>query len=592
MIFDDAGNLYIGTGGGGVIYRVDASGAESVFFSCSDTHVMCLARDKNGNLVAGTSPAGLVIEIDSEGRGFTLMDTDMEEVHSIAFDSFGSVFAVASSAEGIGIKAASPAAAPGSKAPSPTAATRTGSKPDSAAAGETVSTVSAPGGGTAAEGTRSVVYAISKDRGPEKIYESKSQMVYDSVLRRDGILLLATGPKGRLLSIDGAKQVSVISDTPEEHLTRLLAEGDTVYAAGSNQGKLYKLQTARSAAGVFESKIMDAETAASWGKISWLVTDPGGARIEFSTRTGNTEKADNSWSGWSRPYTYSGQQIESPKARYLQWKATVKQEGDSVGSAPADFLEQIRIAYLQQNFRPQVTSIEVLPYGIEFQKQPSLALSGTSVVVPAKTPDGRSLNSPRERENNMPKADPRRVLQPGAQSFAWKALDENADSLEYSLYFKGESETDWKLLEEDFSDTFYTLYAASLPDGIYRLKVVASDAPSNPSDNFLIGELVSRPFVIAGAPPQVEIKTNEVKGSKAEVAFDAYVPVGMIATAEFSVDGGDWFLVFPEDGIADSARETYRISTPDLPTGEHLIGIRASDRNGNTGMSRVVVRIP
>ncbi|MBN2318341.1 MAG: hypothetical protein JXR49_04655 [Acidobacteria bacterium] len=592
MIFDDAGNLYVGTGGGGVIYRLDENGAKTVFFSCSDTHVMCLARDKNGNLIAGTAPGGLVIEISSEGKGFTLLDTPMEEVHSITFDRFGDIFAVASSAAGIGLKAASPEPAPKNKTAPSTTAVQTGLKADSTDSRTATATVTAPGGNAASAGNRSVVYAISKDRGMETIYASKTQMVYDSVTRGDGSLLLATGPKGRLLSIDTTKQVSVVSDTEEEQLTRLLADGDIVYVAGSNQGRLYKLQSERSGTGVFKSKILDARTVASWGKISWQVKNPGDARIEFSTRTGNTEKIDNSWSEWSPPYTSSGTQVVSPKARYLQWRVTVRQDSASVQKPAADLLDRIRIAYLQQNLRPQVTSIEVLPYGIEFQKQPALAISGTAAAIPARTSDGRSLNSPRERENSALKPVPRRVLKPGAQSFTWKASDDNRDSLEFSLYFKGESESDWKLLEERHPDTFYTLYASSLPDGIYRLKVVARDALSNPYDDFLIGELVSRPFVIANTPPQVEIKTSEVRGRSVEVAFDAYVLTGSIATAEFSIDGGDWNLVFPDDGIADSAQEAFRITTSDLSAGEHLIGIRASDRDGNTGISKVVVQIP
>lgn len=592
MIFDDAGSLHVGTGGGGVIYKVDKDGAHSVFFNCSDTHVMCLAHGKNRNLIAGTAPGGLVVEINPDGEGFALLDTPMEEVHSITLNRFGDIFAIASSAAGIGVKATSVKAVPSGKAGPSTVTAAAEAKTVPPASKETVATVSAPGGGKSASGNRSVVYAISGDRGVETVYESKTQMVYDSVMYDDGSLLLATGPKGRLLSIDASKQVSVISDTSEEHLTRLLADGDIIYAAGSNQGRLFKFQAERSGTGVFESKILDAKTVASWGKISWQVANPGSAGVEFSTRTGNTGKIDNSWSEWSAPYVSSGRQVVSPKARYLQWRVTVRQDSPPDPKSAADLLENIRISYLQQNLRPQVTSIEVLPYGIEFQKQASLAISGTSVVVPARTADGRSLNSPRERENSAPKPVPRRVLQPGAQSFTWKATDDNQDSLEYSLYFKEESESDWKLLEEEFSDTFYTLHASSLPDGIYRIKVLASDVRSNPYDGFLIGELVSRPFVISNTPPHVEIKTNEVKDGKVEIAFDARVRTGRIATAEFSIDGGDWHLVFPDDGIADSAVEAYRITVSDLSTGEHLIGIRASDREGNTGISKIVVRIP
>ena len=58
---------------------------------------------------------------------------------------------------------------------------------------------------------------------------------------------------------------------------------------------------------------------------------------------------------------------------------------------------------------------------------------------------------------------PRQILQPGAQSFTWKATDDNDDSLEYSIYFKGEGESDWKLLAKELTETFYTLDGAALP---------------------------------------------------------------------------------------------------------------------------------
>jgi hypothetical protein len=187
---------------------------------------------------------------------------------------------------------------------------------------------------------------------------------------------------------------------------------------------------------------------------------------------------------------------------------------------------------------------------------------------------------------------PRQLLTPGAQSFTWKASDDNDDTLEYSLYFKGDGESDWKLLEKRLVDTFYALNAASLPDGTYRLKVVASDEPNNPYDKFLIGELISEPFVIANTSPKLEITGNKVNGKRVEAQFRAGVTTGRVGTAEFSIDGGDWNLVFPVDGIADSVTEDYRILTPELSTGEHLIGIRASDADGNTGTVKLVVKIP
>jgi sugar lactone lactonase YvrE len=593
MIFDDSGNLYIGTGADGTIYKVDKNGEKSSFYTCSDNHVVCLAKSRNKSFLVGTSPGGLIIEVTSDGNGFTLMDTPLQDVHSLVMDRFGIIYAVASSSKGLSIPASSKPDSKSSATKEALTATVTIESIISLAdSSEDIKAVKAPGGEKDSAGAKSAVYAYVRDGSAETIYSSSEQMVFDAVVRDDDSLLLATGPKGRLLSVDSAKQVTVITDSAEEDLTRILSAGNVTYIAGSNQGKIYRLQSKRSDAGTFESDTLDAKTVASWGKISWHITNPKNADIRLSTRTGNTEKADTSWSDWSKPYASPEQQISSPRARYLQWRASFKNRSDTDQNSSTDLLDGIQIAYLQQNLRPQVTSINVLPYGIELQKQPSLASGSLTLVTPEVMSDGRSLNAPRERGRDLQPLAPRQVLQPGAQSFTWKASDDNQDSLEYSLYFKGEGESDWKLLTEKLTDTFYTLNAVSLPDGTYRLKVVASDAPSNPQDKFLIGELISNPFVLTNASPRIEITKDTVTGKKAEVRFQARVLTGRIATAEFSIDGGEWYLVFPDDGIADSLQEDYRIATPELATGEHLIGIRASDGNGNTGTAKLVIRIP
>ncbi len=592
MIFDAAGDLYVGTGSNGTIYKVDKSGKKNTFYTCSDNHVVTLIRDNN-SILAGTSPGGLIVEINSEGKGFTLLDSALEEVHSLTVDRTGTIYALVSSARGLNTAAASKASTTTKESTATATATVTIESvitvPDKA---KDTKALSLTGSEKDSAGAKSAVYAITRSGSIETIYSSNEQMVYDSVLRPDGSLLIATGPKGRLFSIDAAKQVTVLSDTPEEQVTRLLSAGDVIYAGASNQGKVYRLLPQRAQTGTFESNALDARIVSSWGKISWRVSNPAGAGIEIATRSGNTDKADNSWSEWSSPYSSPGQQITSPRARYLQWRATFKKASGSPAGSSADMIEKVQIAYLQQNLRPQVTSIDVLPYGVELQKQSSLTIVSMGIVTPSSTSDGRSLNSPRERSRERQPLSPRQVLTPGAQSFTWRATDDNEDTLEYSLFFKGDGESEWKLLEKKLTDTFYTLNAAALPDGTYRVKVVASDAPNNPYDRFLIGELVSDPFVIVNSTPKIEITANKVVGKKVEAQFRASVTTGRIATAEFSVDGGEWNLLFPVDGIADSAMEEYKVTTAELAIGEHLIGIRASDADGNTGTAKIVTKIP
>ena len=587
LLCDDAGSLYVGTGGKGAIHKVSRSGEKSAFYKPDDTNVMCLMRESNGNLLAGTSPGGLIIEINAQGKGFTLLDTPQEEIRALAVDRFGTIYAAAASSKAGPKTGSSGASIPATGAALPVASIQALANLADRSK-ETMASVTAPGGGKDADGSKSSIFAISKGGSAETVYSSEDRMVYDLLVRSDDTLLAATGGKGRLLSIDTAKQVTVVTDSPEEQMTRLVAAGDVAFVSGSNQGKVYRLQSQQAQSGRFESRVMDAKVVASWGKIAWRFTNPSGGSVKISTRTGNTEKPESSWSEWSAPYSASGQQITNPKARYLQWRADFERGSMAAGN---DCLERIQIPYLQENLRPQVVSISVLTSGVALQKPPVLTGGTMTLGTAATSSDGQSLNSPRLRGKESTPLPPRQILQPGAQSFTWKGTDDNDDALEYSIYFKGEGESDWKLLAKDLTDTYYTLDGTALPDGLYRLKVVASDAPSNPYGKALIGELVSKPFVISNATPTITITSHTISGKRVEILFHAKIGAGHIASGEFSIDGGEWFLVFPTDGIADSVEEDFQLTTPDLTPGEHLIGLRASDANGNTGTTKLVVKI-
>jgi len=586
LAFDGAGNLFVGTGGKGSIFKVSPKGEKSTLYDPDDSNIMCLALQGNGNLLAGTSPGGLLIDVSPQGKAFALLDTPLEEVRAIAIDRFGTIFAAAASAKP-GARPAAGTAAQSAGAALPLAAIQVLSNLAEKAQ-EAKTSVTAPGGERAGDGSKSSIIAVARDGSAETVYSSDDRMIYDLLVQNDGSLLAATGGKGRLISINTAKQVTVVTDSPEEQMTRMAATGDSVLVAGSNQGKVYRLLSQPAQSGTYESRVMDAKVISSWGKVSWRYAGPSGGNLKISTRTGNTEKPDNSWSDWSSPYAATPQQIANPKARYLQWRAVFER---GAGAGEAGMLERIQIAYLQENIRPQVVSLTVLPSGISLQKTPMLASGTVSVGSSGTTGDGQSLNAPRQRGKEAVTLPPRQTLQSGAQAFTWKATDDNEDSLEYSVYFKGEGETEWKLLEKGLTDTFCNLDGTALPDGVYTLKVVASDAPANAFGKALIGELISKPFVISNATPAVTITKHTINGRRVEILFHARAGAGRIASAEFSVDGGDWSLVFPTDGIADSPEEDFQLTTPELTPGEHLIGLRASDLNGNTGTAKLVVKI-
>ena len=99
---------------------------------------------------------------------------------------------------------------------------------------------------------------------------------------------------------------------------------------------------------------------------------------------------------------------------------------------------------------------------------------------------------------------------------------------------------------------------------------------------------VSGVFEVDNTPPSVEARL--VDGSPARVRAVARDADSLVGSAQYSVDGGAWTTVHPEDGINDSREETYDI-TPDLPesSGSRVLVVRAKDRLGNVATAQVEI---
>ena len=50
----------------------------------------------------------------------------------------------------------------------------------------------------------------------------------------------------------------------------------------------------------------------------------------------------------------------------------------------------------------------------------------------------------------------------------------------YTVEIRGEKETQWKLLKDKVAEKYLSWDSTAFPDGEYRLRVTASDAPGNP----------------------------------------------------------------------------------------------------------------
>src|SRR4029078_12239135 len=115
---------------------------------------------------------------------------------------------------------------------------------------------------------------------------------------------------------------------------------------------------------------------------------------------------------------------------------------------------------------------------------------------------------------------PRRFYQRGSRSFQWQAEDRNSDTLEYAIYYRALNEQTFRLLKDKLRDNFYTIDGATLADGRYVIKVVATDAPDNPPGQRLTGERLSDTVTIENPPPVVKVVAQpQTTGQSVRVVF-------------------------------------------------------------------------
>jgi sugar lactone lactonase YvrE len=570
------GSLAVGTGDNGKLYRVRAAGAKpesSLLINTNQTHVMSLAVTKQGDLIAGTDPGGLVLRISPEGKAFALYDAPLREIHALASAPDGSIYALALSEARSGAQSASATQSGDASVIVTAIAAATGA--DDAAAVQAAQAPQTARSRNDLTNVRSAVFHILPDGGSDVVWSSTSITGF-AIMANQGGVLIGTSDKGRIYSVTDDGRDTLLLQSTEGQISSLVGRGGDVFAASSNQGKLFRFGQSQVNEGTYESPVRDAKLVASWGRIWWRGTGP----IELQTRSGNSERPDTTWSDWSVSYTDAkGSQIGSPKARFIQWRAVLRGAGGASRSAPE--LDDVSVAFLPRNAAPELLSITVLPPGVallpqlQMQVDPNIESSGLDPSI-----FGMITQTP-----------PRRVYQRGARALQWQGEDRNSDTLEYAVYYRSLNETAFRLLKDHLRETFFTVDGASLADGRYVFKVVASDAPDNPAGFAMAGERISEPVDIDNTPPVVRsTQAPQVTGDRVRVNFDVEDATGRIKRADVSVDGGPWREVFPDDGIADSQRERYSLDLPVSGAGEHTVSVRAFDNSNNVGNVSLTVR--
>lgn len=593
--FGADGTLYVATGDKGQIYSVTPEGKGELFYASDEAHIRVLAFDGKGNLIAGTEPSGRVLRLTKAktgaiAEGFVLYETPKREVTALAVGSDGAIYAAA-----IGERQHNAAVIGGTTSSTTASITTTGNV-----------TVIAP---TQATGQpqapfvafppliSSGVYKIAADGAPEELWTSRDDVVYSLGIGGDGRLLAGLGNTGALLAIDGRGVYAQLAKAGSAQITGIVRNAaGKIFLCTANPGKLIALGPEYEPEGTYESRSFDAQLFSQWGRMEWWsppaanpknVSNSKEPRLEFYARSGNTEDPGKEWSKWFGPYSTSGAQMEIPAARFVQWKVVIHD------GRPGDGIEWVSLAYQPKNVAPVIDGIALQDPGVRAQGQPGMTVGAGAPAVtlkfpPAQTQAGSVIISQTQNTSSVKfETPPQGTQQKGYQSVLWTVHDDNDDDLRCAIYFRGENEKDWKLLKDNIDQRFYSFDTTSLADGAYYLKIVATDAASNPPDKALKTERESERFEVDNTPPTV----SEIMVAGSVTTFTASDTESNIERAQYSVDGGEWLLVAPKSGISDGKQEKYEFSVGGLKAGEHTIAVRVYDRFENVGSGKTVVTV-
>ncbi|MBI5359755.1 MAG: hypothetical protein HZA48_04145 [Planctomycetes bacterium] len=525
LFYDNrTGLLYAVTGPEGKLYTITAAGEIKEFFNPKRGNVLALELDEKGNVYVGTSGQAILYSVTPTGKPSVLYDFGENEIKSIAYNKETLYVAVNS---GLKIPPSEFLAAV-TDAAAKEPPKDNGKPPDDAK--REIKLPKMP--------VCSAVYKFDmKTSSLQRVLFLKDAYVTQLAYTSNNTVLAATNSKGKIYEIIDENNFAVALDLPEDHVTQMLMSGGKVMSVlTGSPGNVHFVKQGPSEKVEYVSMVFDAKFFSAWGTLKWETRDSDA--VQFQTRSGNIVLPDETWSDWSEPVTKTPAKVNSPSARFVQFKMTL----------PADKpvkVTAVSVAYMVQNQAP--------------------ALSEVSIAVEPPKPE----------------------LQPkspsGLRKIKWAGADPDGDELWARLYYRMENQTNWIKLNkgEPVKGLEFLWDASTVPDGRYVIRVEATDEKSNSENSTNKSYMASRPFVIDNTKPDFE--SIEIAAGKSAVSGIAVDAVSFIAKIEYSVNGGEWEIALPLDGISDDLRESFYFELPQMSPGANTVAVRALDEYGNAG---------
>lgn len=525
------GRLLVATGPKGELWSVGTDGKDAkIVLDVPEKDILSVLA-VGDEILVGTSPKSRLYKLDSKLEGVLLHEFAADEVRALVL-SGNTVVAAVNEFEDRSLSSRAALTSQLNRA------SLTGEKPEDTNTSRPQADADAELFAIDLGQKRDVLRA--QDGAWELWFGKKGQYFIDLVALDDqGTVLAASSEGGRIYRAHGRRDVAVVADLEERQATSLcMTDSGVVLATASDGAAVYALSQSGSAATKprWVSEVLDADHPARYGSFALR----GEGTLELRVRTGPSREVDDRWSAWTPvKLTRDGLELrgstELPRRRYMQVEVTL---------ADADAqLRSLTAFYAPENLPPLVAKIDV--------KAPTFSASSDD------EPDG-------------------------GIEIEWDVEARDSDELLYDAFIRPEGAADgeWVKLNTDgpLSKKQLSLDLDTLADGIYEVRVIASDEPSNGSGTAALDELVSEPFVIDRTRPTLE----GVKVDGTRVTGIAKDRGGRIHDVAFAVDGGKFRAASASDGLFDSGAEKFELQLPtDLGAGVHRVVVRARDASGN-----------
>ncbi len=602
----DADSWLVGTSPRGRIYRVTADGKFQQVAQLEQNYPICAVRRSGDSVLIGAGGnAGVVYEWRG-GQMNTLLQTGQNHVTALAVSADGTVYV------GTGDNAMLWRILPDNSAQ---AVRDFGSGAVSALA------VWQDGSVLVALQSRPQVLRLYADGRARTVIERTENPVLAFIPAPDGSVFAAGSsivyqifPDNRVNLVENRLDVDFAVGVWWQNALWLgTANGGEVYTAKLDGGE-----------GTYTSPVHDAKVRAQWGALYWIAETPEGTSIEISTRSGNVPEPDASWSAWSSPLTSSGEVVTSPPARYVQYRAVLRTQNPQVSPR----LQSASLYYRTQNQPPRVTlkspkggsvlsgeqNIEwqaedpdkdTLSYRVYYRAegerewQEIQAPGKGAAASPARPSEKKPVQQEATNEavptveemmaelRQQVDGDPTIPEEVKAQILA--SAERELPQVRMAMQEQSRAETRAERAPEPppsappSAATSRKWDTKSLKDGVYRLRVVASDRPSNATDA-LSAEAVSEPVIVCNSKPVIVVPSRDGLQVEADGAVQVsgfilqkLVPVTVV---QVRIDEGEWLAAEAGDGVFDSSLETFRFRSEKLPKGEHQVTVKAFNAAG------------